>query len=174
MQRLIACFCASFLIASASGATIETIAGTGETTNTGDRGPALKVSVGDPFGVEIGPDGALYICEVHNHRGMRLEIKSGQLTTVAGNGTKGYAGDGGPATKAQLNEPYEVRFDRAGNMLFVEMQNHLVRKVDRQTGLISTIAGSGQKGFGGDGGPATAALLSTPHSIALDGEDNLY
>jgi DNA-binding beta-propeller fold protein YncE len=154
--------------------TIDTIAGTGQPENNGDRGPALKTNVGDPFGVEIGPDGALYTCEVRNHRVRRLDLKSGELTTVAGNGTKGYSGDGGPALQAQLNEPYEVRFDRAGNMLFVEMQNQLVRKVDAKTQTISTVAGTGKKGFGGDGGPATAAMLSSPHSIALDAADNIY
>jgi streptogramin lyase len=155
------------------GQTIDTVAGTGKAENSGD-GPALKTNVGQPFGVEIGPDGALYICEVQNHRVRRLDPKSGALTTVAGSGTKGYAGDGGPATKAQLNEPYEVRFDKGGNMLFVEMQNQLVRKVDATSGTISTVAGTGQKGFSGDGGPATKATFSSPHSIALDGEDNLY
>jgi streptogramin lyase len=104
----------------------------------------------------------------------RLDLISSELTTVAGNGTKGYSGDGGPATAAQLNEPYEVRFDRAGNILFVEMQSQLVRKVDAKTGTITTIAGTGKKGFGGDGGPANAALFSSPHSIALDSDDNLY
>src|SRR5438046_10721853 len=98
----------------------------------------------------------------------------GELTVVAGGGGKDYFGDGSPATKAQLNEPYEVRIDSTGNILFVEMQNHLVRKVDTKTGKISTIAGTGQKGFGGDGGPATKAQLSTPHSIALDNDNNLY
>jgi len=155
-------------------ATIDTIAGTGKPENNGDAGAALKTNVGDPFGVEIGPDGALYICEVRNHRVRRLDLKTNELTTVAGNGTKGYAGDGGPATKAQLNEPYEIRFDKGGNMLFVEMQNHLVRRVDAKTGTISTVAGTGAKGFGGDGGPATKAQFATPHSIALDSADNLY
>src|SRR4029077_18771666 len=77
-------------------------------------------------------------------------------------------------TEAQLNEPYEVRFDRAGNLIFVEMQNQIVRKVDAKTGKISTLAGSGEKGFGGDNGPATAAKMSSPHSIALDAADNVY
>jgi streptogramin lyase len=104
----------------------------------------------------------------------KLDLKSGELTTVAGNGTKGYSGDGEPATKAQLNEPYEVRFDQSGNMLFVEMQNHLVRKVDAKTGIIRTVAGTGKAGFSGDGGPATKAQFSSPHSIALDAEDNVY
>lgn len=166
---LIAILCS----APALAANIDTVAGTGKPENSGD-GQALKTNVGQPFGVEIGPDGALYICEVQNHRVRRLDLKSGELTTVAGNGTKGYSGDGGPATKAQLNEPYEVRFDKAGNMLFVEMQNQIVRKVDAKTATISTVAGTGEKGFSGDGGPATKATFSSPHSIALDGEDNVY
>ena len=162
------------LLATAGAQTIDTIAGTGRPENNGDAGPATKTNVNQPFGVEIGPDGALYICEVGHHRVRRLDLKSGELTTVAGSGRKGYAGDGGPATKAELNEPYEVRFDKSGNMLFVEMQNQLVRRVDGKTGTIRTVAGTGKKGFSGDGGPATAATFSSPHSIALDADDNLY
>jgi streptogramin lyase len=158
---------------SAAG-TIETIAGTGNASNNGDAGPALKINVGDPFGVEIGPDGALYITEVRNHRVRRLDLKTGELTTVAGNGTKGYSGSGGPATAAQLNEPYEVRFDKDGNMYFVEMQNHIVSRVDAKTKIISTIAGTGQAGYGGDGGPATKAMFKQPHSITLDDRGGLY
>jgi sugar lactone lactonase YvrE len=104
----------------------------------------------------------------------RLDLKSGQLTTVAGNGRKGYSGDGGPATEASLNEPYEVRFDQHANMFFVEMQNHLVRRVDAKTGKISTIAGTGQAGYAGDGGPALKAQFRQPHSIALDDRGGLY
>ena len=154
--------------------TIETIAGTGKPEINGSAGAALHTNIGEPFGVEIGPDGGLYVCEVRNHRIWRLGLNSGQAKVVAGSGKAGYAGDGGKATEALLNEPYEVRFDKAGNMLFVEMKNHLVRKVDAKTGLISTVAGSGKPGFGGDGGPATKAQMSTPHSIALDNLDNLY
>ena len=89
---------------------IQTIAGTGQIEDGGDRGAALEVNIGNPYGVEIGPDGALYICEVSNHRVRRLDLLSGELTTVAGTGKQGYAGDGGLATAALLNEPYEVRF----------------------------------------------------------------
>ena len=158
----------------AAAATIDTIAGTGKPEDNGAAGPAKKTNVGDPFGVEIGPDGALYITEVRNHRVRRLDLKSGELTTVAGNGKKGYSGDGGPATLAALNEPYEVRFDRAGNMLFVELQNHLMRRVDDKSGIISTVAGTGKAGFGGDGGPGREASFQNPHSIALDAQDNIY
>jgi sugar lactone lactonase YvrE len=73
-----------------------------------------------------------------------------------------------------MNEPYEVRFDRDGNMYVVEMKNHVVRRVDKETQKISTVAGTGQQGFGGDGGPAVNALLSQPHSIAIDGHDAVY
>lgn len=154
--------------------TIETIAGTGKAENGGSEGTALQTNIGEPFGVEIGPEGGLYVCEVRNHRVWRVDLKGGTAKVVAGSGKAGYAGDGGNATAALLNEPYEVRFDKAGNMLFVEMKNHVVRKVDGKTGLISTIAGTGKPGFAGDGGPATKAQLLTPHSIALDADDNVY
>lgn len=160
--------------ARAESRVIDTVAGTGKPADGGDGGPALQTNVGDPFGVEIGPDGALYITEVRNHRVRRLDLKTGTLTTVAGNGTKGYSGDGGPATKAQLNEPYEVRFDKDGNMIFVEMMNHLIRRVDAKTGVISTISGTGKAGFSGDGGPAARATFKNPHSIALDAAGNIY
>ena len=153
---------------------IKTVAGAGSPENNGDEGPATELNVGQPFGVEIGPDGALYITEVQNHRVRRLDPQSGKLTTVAGSGEKGYSGDGGPAVEARLNEPYEVRFDGAGNMYFVEMQNHVIRRVDRQSGRITTIAGTGERGYSGDGGPAVKAKFSQPHSIALDGRGGLY
>jgi sugar lactone lactonase YvrE len=153
---------------------VERIAGTGAPTNNGDSGPVEAINIGDPFGVEIGPDGALYIAEVRNHRIRRLDLKTRKLTTVAGCGRRGYSGDAGPAVNAELNEPYELRFDPDGNMFIVEMMNHIVRRVDGKTGLISTVAGNGRQGFDGDGGPATKALFKQPHSIALDGKRALY
>ena len=154
--------------------TIDTVAGSGQKANNGDVGAALETAVGQTFGVEIGPDGDLYVTEVENHRVRRVDLKTGAISTVAGNGKKGYSGDGGPATKASMNEPYEVRFDRAGNLYVVEMQNHIVRRVDRETGVITTVAGTGNQGYGGDDGPATKAQFSRPHSIALDGKGGLY
>lgn len=181
MHRLLHLFSLLLAISAMIGATAiaadtntVTIAGNGKAEYTGDGGNAVAAGVGGPFGVSLGPDGALYICETTNHVVRRLDEQTGRLSTVAGTGQKGYAGDGGPATKAKLNEPYEIRFDAEGNMLFVEMRNHLVRRVDGKTGIISTVAGTGKKGFSGDNGPATRATMSSPHSIALDNSGNLY
>lgn len=153
---------------------VVTIAGTGEPRYFGDGGPAVQAGVGGPFGVVVGPDGAIYVCEISNHVVRRIDPETGVITTVAGTGEKGYSGDGGPATEAMLNEPYEVRFDAGGNMLFVDMMAAVVRRVDAQTGIITTVAGTGEPGFSGDGGPATKARLKQPHSIALDNDQNLY
>lgn len=153
---------------------IDTVAGTGHKELGLFEGAADKVNIGEPFGVEFGPDGALYICEITNHRVLRLDMKRRHVRTVAGTGRKGYSGDGGPATKAALNEPYEVRIDSAGNLFIVEMQNAIVRRIDAKSGVITTIAGTGRHGFSGDGGPATRAQLDHPHSIALDGHGGLY
>ncbi len=161
---LLCVLCSAFLCAAEKK--IETIAGNGKAGYAADQ-------VSNPYGIAIGPDGALYICEIDNHVVRRLDLKSGKLSTVAGNARKGYSGDGGPATAASLNEPYEVRFDKVGNMFFVEMKNHLVRRVDAKSGLISTVAGTGQAGFAGDGGPAKTAMLNQPHSIQFDPAGNL-
>src|SRR4051812_5422499 len=95
---------------------ITTVAGTGQPKDGGPSGPKLKTNIGEPFGVEDGSDGALYIMEVRNHGVRRLDLKSGERTTVAVCGKKVYSGAGGPAPQAELNEPYEVRFDRSGNL----------------------------------------------------------
>ena len=159
---------------SGIGATVETLAGTGVSGATGDGGPGIKAQVGNPYGLTLGPDGALYVCEIDTHRVRRIEMKPGEITTVAGTGNQGYSGDGGPATEADLNEPYEIRFDKAGNMFFVEMRNAIVRRVDAKTSIISTVAGTGENGFSGDGGPAASAQFNRPHSIAFDKKGRLY
>ncbi len=130
---------------------------------------ATIATFNQPAGLTIGPDGALYLCEVGNHVIERLDLKTGKSSVVAGQyGKKGYAGDGGSATDALLNEPFELRFDRNGDLYFVEIQNFIVRKVDRKTKLIATIAGDGTSGFSGDGGPAIKAQFGQPHSLAFD------
>ncbi len=155
-------------------AEVVTVAGNGQNNSFGDEGFAIAAGVREPYGITIGPDGALYICETKGHAIRRVDFGTGFITRVAGTGAAGSEGDGGPASDAQLNEPYEVRFDTAGNMYFVEMVGERVRRMDAKTGLISTIAGTGTAGFGGDGGPAREAQLAKPHSIALDNDGHLY
>jgi streptogramin lyase len=158
-----------------TGYRIETVAGNGEAGGGPERGgPARQIPVDLPFGVENGPDGALFITSVGTHRVLRLDRERARLTPVAGNGHRGYSGDGGPATEATLNEPYEIRFDSGGNMLILEMQNHLIRRVAAGSGTITTLAGDGTAGYRGDGGPAREARFHDPHSIVLDRQDNLY
>ena len=161
-------FLAIALLGCAPGAErrISTIAGTGQPGYGEGR-------VNNVYGLVTGPDGGLYFCEVDNNRVRRLDLKTKQISDVAGNGQKGYSGDGGPALQAALNQPYEIRFDRSGNMFFVEMQNHIVRRVDAKTKAISTVAGTGQPGFSGDGGPAVKAQFRQPHSIAFDPQGRL-
>jgi sugar lactone lactonase YvrE len=160
--------------AAAGEAAIRTVAGSGRTGLGAASGPALEFAIDQPFGVELGADGSLYICEVGNHRVLRLDAESKRVETIAGNGRKGYSGDGGPALEASLNEPYEVRLDAEGDIYFVEMQGAVVRRVDARTRRIETIAGTGASGFSGDGGAAVKAQLRQPHSIALDGKGGLY
>ncbi len=154
--------------------TVSTVAGNGLETPLQQQAKAVETAVAQPFGLVVGPDGALYVCEVGSHVIRRVDLSTGQSSIVVGSGRKGYRGDGGPAIHADLNEPYEVRFDAAGNLLFVEMQNHVVRRVDAATSVISTIAGTGRSGFSGDGGPAGSAEMRQPHSIALDQAGNIY
>lgn len=164
------------LAASIQAADLEivTLAGTGEKGFGGDGGPAAAAKLDNPFGVVVGPDGDIYFCDTGNHAVRKIDRETGVITTVAGTGgIKGYEGDGGPATKAKCFEPYEVRFDAEGNLFFVEMQNHIVRRVDAETGVISTVAGTGESGFGGDGGPAKEAKFNRPHSIQFDANGDL-
>ena len=124
--------------------------------------------VNNPYGLVIGPDRALYFCDLDNQRIRRLDLRTGKTSTVAGNGTKAYAGDGGKAGDASLSMPHEIQFDAAGHLYIAERDNHVVRKVDGGTGVISTLAGTGTAGFSGDGGPASLAQLRSPHSIAVE------
>ena len=96
------------------------------------------------------------------------------ISAFAGTGEKGFAGDGGPATAAKLDQPFDVAFDRAGNLYFSDTFNHRIRRVNRQTGIIDTVVGNGKKGFGGDGGPPVDAMLNEPYGIEFDTDNNLY
>ena len=161
-------FLFAFLLtaAAAPAPTVTTLVGTG-TSGYSDT------QVNNPYGMAIGADGALYFCDLDNQRIRRLDLKTRQVTTIAGNGTRGYSGDGGPATEASLNMPHELAFDRAGNIYVAERDNHVIRRIDRRTGLISTAAGVGKPGFAGDGGPGAQAQLRQPHSVIVDRDGSL-
>ncbi len=123
--------------------------------------------VNNPYGLLVGRDASLYFCDLDNQRIRRLDLKTRRTTDVAGNGQRAYAGDGGPATAGSLNMPHEIAFDARGNLYIAERDNHVVRKVDRATRVLSTLAGTGVAGFSGDGGPASKAQLRQPHAIAV-------
>ncbi len=152
--------------------TITTVAGAGEAGYAGDGGPATKALLRQPFHCDFDRDGNLYIAEAENHVIRRVDKRSGRITTVAGSGRKGYEGDGGPATRAALNEPYAV-VDAAGDLYIVDRLNACVRHVDGRTGIITTVAGDGTRGYAGDGGPGAKAQMREPNDCVLDGKDGL-
>ena len=154
---------------------VTTFAGTGLRGTAAEGDTAGHARLNNPFHIVIGPDGAMYFSDFGTSRVFRLDFRTSKLSIVAGTGTKGFSGDGGPATSAQLNGPHEVRFDSKGNLYIDERDNHIVRHVEMKTGTISTVAGTpGKNGYAGDGGPATKGLLNQPHGITLDRFDNLY
>ena len=132
-----------------------------------------ETQVNNPYGMAIGPDEALYFCDLDNQRIRRLDLTTRRLTTVAGSGERGYRGDGGPALAAALNMPHELAFDRLGNLYVAERDNHVIRRVDRDTGIITTVAGTGTPGFSGDDGPGAKGQLRQPHSLVLDRDGSL-
>jgi sugar lactone lactonase YvrE len=150
---------------------ITTFAGTGTQGFSGDNGPASKAQLGGPDAVAVDGAGNVYIAEFVNHRVRKVD-PTGTITTFAGNGTQGFAGDNGPATGAQLNFPFGLAVDSSSNVYIGDADNNRVRKVDA-TGKITTFAGGGTMGLG-DGGPATSARLSTPQGLAFDAAGNLY
>jgi|GEM_PF-136428 len=151
----------------------ENIAGTGQAGFDGDGGPAREAQLNNPFGVVRGPDGCIWFCEYTGQRIRRIR-KDGILETVAGNGKTGFEGDGGSAMQASFNQPHEIRFDRKGDLYVVDMQNHVVRKIEMSTGIIRTVVGTGKPGYQGDGGPADRAMLRQPHSIQFGPDGSLF
>jgi streptogramin lyase len=127
-----------------------------------------------PFGVAVDDSYNYYIADKANRRVRRVDAETGIITTVAGDGTDGYSGDGGQGTDAQLGEPWDVAVDSNGDLYIADRKQHVVRKVTVATGIITTYAGNGSSGWDGDGGPATLAKMVEPSGLAFDASDNLY
>ena len=153
---------------------LHAIAGDGKVGRTGDEGDggaALSAEFIQLDGIAVGADGALYVSDSLANR-VRM-VKDGVVTTVAGTGEGAYAGDGGPATEAALHWPTALNFDAAGNLLIADQENHAIRRI-APDGTITTVAGTGEAGFGGDGGPATDARLDEPDGVVAADDGTLY
>ena len=153
---------------------VTTVAGNGATGYSGDGGPAINATLNDLSSVAVDGSGNLYIADTQNNVIRKVTAATGIITTVAGNGSAGYAGDGGPAASAELNLPTGVALDSSGNLYIADLQNNVIRKVAAATGIITTVAGNGTGGDSGDGGPATSATISAPSGVAVDSSGNLY
>lgn len=153
---------------------INTIAGTGTATYGGDGGAATAADLNTPTGVAVDAAGNIYICDQNNHRVRRINVSTGIITTVAGNGTAGATGDGGAATAARLNRPFAIAFDAAGNYYIADRNNSRIRRVNIATGIITTVAGTGTAGYNGDGISATTAQINFPQGITVGPSGNLY
>jgi YD repeat-containing protein len=151
---------------------ITTVAGTGSAGSSGDGGPATSAQLYSPIGVDLGPDGSLYIAEYYGHR-IRRVTPDGIIQTVAGTGIAGFSGDGGPATSAQINHPQGIAVAHDGTLFIADMYNHRIRRVGPD-GIIETMAGDGVQGFGGDGGPAIDARLNYPSRLMWAPDGSLY
>jgi trimeric autotransporter adhesin len=149
---------------------ITTIAGNGTEGYSGDNGPAACAQLDQPGGVAVDSAGDVYIADTYNQR--IRKVTSGVITTVAGVGTYGFSGDNGPAVGAELSFPDDISVDSAGNLYIADELNNRIRKVTK--GGITTVAGNGTAGFGGDSGPATNAQLNSPTGVAVDSAGNIY
>ena len=151
---------------------IHTLAGTGQQGFGGDGGSALLASFRFPRSVAADRAGNVFVADSRDHRIRKIDAE-GTITTLAGTGARGYSGDGGPATEARLAFPVGVAVDATGNVYVAEGENHRIRKIDAE-GTITTLAGTGERGYGGDGGSAAEAQLAYPAGVAVDAAGSLY
>ncbi|MES2221921.1 MAG: hypothetical protein V4587_13265 [Acidobacteriota bacterium] len=153
---------------------ISTVAGNHKPGYAGDGGPATSAELHSPNGVAVDTNGNLYIADLGNNVVRKVAATSGIITTVAGSGTAGFSGDGGLATSAELDAPGDVSVDSAGDLYIADTNNGRIREVSAESGIITTVAGTGTAGFGGDGFSASGAQLNYPNAISMDGSGNLY
>ncbi len=156
---------------------ITTVAGNGDFHYSGDKGPAIQAGL-DPDDIAIDATGNLYIADYLNNRVRKVSVLDGTITTIAGLAAPGNSGDNGPAVAAALHGPTGISVDAQNNVYFIDYINNRIRKINQSTGIITTVAGTGDFGYGepsydGDGGPATSALLALPFSTAIEPNGNL-
>lgn len=154
--------------------TISTVAGTGQVGYTGDGGPALQATFNKPHEIRFDAAGNVFIADMVNQAIRRIDAKTGVITTFAGNRTKGYSGDGGPAHQAALNNPHSIQFGPDGHLYICDIGNHVIRRVDMRSGIISTYAGTGKAGDTPDGAPIAGTPLRGPRSLDFDRAGNLW
>jgi sugar lactone lactonase YvrE len=150
---------------------ITTVTGLGSGT---DGGLAVDAAIGLTFSILFDRDGNLLIADSIGNKVHRVDRRTGIMTAIAGNGTAGFSGDGGPAINAQLAGPFGITLDAEGNLFIADFNNQRIRRVERRTGIIDTVAGNGVDGFSGDYGPPTEASFSSPSDLVFDGEGRLY
>ena len=166
---------ATFTINQATTPIISTIAGVAPTgSDRGDGGPAVAAKLNGPTAVAVDSQGDLFIADSANNEVREIHAGTGVITTVAGNGTAGFSGDGGPATSARLNGPSGVAVDGQGNLFIADANSQRIREVNLATGTITTVAGTGMAGVSGDGGQATSAKLFDPTAVAVDSQGHLF
>ena len=153
---------------------IDTVAGCGVEGYSGDGGSAVHARIASPHGTALDRHGNIYIADLKNDRVRKVDASTGVITTVAGTGEHGFSGDGGPATDAMLASPIAVFASGNGDLYIADHRNSRIRRVDAATGIITTVAGTGEQGFHGDGGSATQAAIALPRDVALDAYGSLY
>ena len=153
---------------------IDTVAGCGVEGYSGDGGPAVHAKIASPHGTALDREGNIYVADLKNDRIRKVDATTGAITTIAGTGEHGYSGDGAPATEAMLASPIAVFATADGDLYIADHRNSRIRRVDAATGIITTVAGTGEQGFYGDDGPATQAAISLPRDVALDCDGSLY
>jgi len=153
---------------------ISTVAGTGEAGFSGDDGPATQAQMKQPHSIQFGPKGHLYICDIGNHRIRMVDLASGFITTFAGTGERSKTPDGASIHGTDLNGPRAIDFDADGNMWLALREGNAVYKIDMKQETLHHMAGTGEKGFTGNGGPAKLATLSGPKGISVGPDGNVY
>jgi sugar lactone lactonase YvrE len=162
-------------IVKVNGSSTSLLAGTGEAGFSGDGGPAAQAVLFDPHGIEIGPRREMYVADTRNHRIRMIDLKTGTISTIGGNGQHGFSGDNGPATQASFNGTFAIALHPKGDRLYiVDLGNRRIRRIDLRSGIVTTVAGNGEKGVPVDGTTAVEAPLVDPRAVTVDGQDNLY